>query len=68
MQASAASSEREAGYILLGSLCRSLPSQLLLERQLQLLDLFGPALGQEASTQLESHFGSSLVSAEADLV
>jgi hypothetical protein len=62
-QASAVSLEREAGYVLLGSLCLSLPTEVLVERQLQLLELFTPALGAEAGSQLEAQFNSNVVSA-----
>lgn len=56
--------EREAGYVLLGSLCASLPPGLLLERQGgagALLALFEPALGQEAATELDRRYCSNVV-------
>lgn len=58
--------EREAGYLLLGSLCASLPPELLLERKggggaEGLLALFEPALGAEAATELDRRYCSNVV-------
>lgn len=46
---------------MLGALCASLPPEVLGERQLALLELFGPALGPEATEALGKQYTSSMV-------
>jgi hypothetical protein len=55
--------EREAGYILLGALCATLPAELLGQQPEALLALFEPALGAEAATELDRRYCSNVVSA-----
>jgi hypothetical protein len=55
--------EREAGYILLGALCATLPAELLGQQPEALLALFEPALGAEAGTELDRRYCSNVVSA-----
>ncbi|KAL4431040.1 hypothetical protein ABPG75_006296 [Micractinium tetrahymenae] len=54
--------EREAGYILLGALCATLPAELLETRPAELLQLFEPALGAEAATELDRRYCSNVSS------
>ena len=53
--------EREAGYILLGSLCASLPAALVGRPPAELLALFEPALGADAATELDRRYCSNVV-------
>lgn len=53
--------EREAGYILLGALCATLPAELLGQRPQALLALFEPALGPEAAMELDRRYCSNVV-------
>lgn len=48
-----AAAEREAGYILLGALCRALPQEVVAEKRVGLLALWRPALSQEAAADLD---------------
>ncbi|KAK9820084.1 hypothetical protein WJX72_005985 [[Myrmecia] bisecta] len=52
-RASGWSVEREAGYIVLGALCISLPAEIMEERRMTLLDLWQPALSPESALQLD---------------
>lgn len=53
--------EWEAGYILLGSLCATQPAELLHTQPAELLQLFEPALGAEAATELDRRYCSNVV-------
>ncbi|KAL4425068.1 hypothetical protein ABPG77_010382 [Micractinium sp. CCAP 211/92] len=54
--------EREAGYILLASLCATQPAELLHTQPAELLQLFEPALGAEAATELDRRYCSNVSS------
>ncbi len=63
MQGIVAAVMREAGYILLGTLCFMVPDELLAgHRSQQLLQLWEPALGEGAATALDTLYTSNAVS------
>ncbi|KAK9798183.1 hypothetical protein WJX73_010462 [Symbiochloris irregularis] len=52
-RASGKGCEREAGFVLLGALCTCLPTATLLERKMELLELWKVALSPEAASRLD---------------
>ena len=63
MQGIVAAVMREAGYVLLGTLCFMLPAELLAgHRSQQLLQLWEPAVGEGAATALDTLYTSNAVS------